>query len=325
MLSRPHRRERGGLGHQVAQRPLGVGRAEQALGGSVGQHGRTRVAGHDPAVDVGLDPARDHAVILVGVVEQRDHHVVGRGGFDQPQQRRLRAVGVPQRKRRVVVVAGIDLVDGSVNPGVAPVGVVEHRGHEQRAVQVVVEGLLLGRGAAGDDHVREPPVPGRPGGAPDGGERSAGRDLGRQVGRGARRADVADPHPHDHRPVLGGVEGQVGADRVARGGRAPGCDRAPRPRARGGERPIEDGVEVQPVADVGGDPSLKLTVPHHRDRSRVGAVDALADLGQQVGLGGAGEGEAHHGRAERPGDLDAGPGPRQPDRVVARLRRLGGV
>ena len=306
MLARPHRRERRRLADEVGQRPLGVGGAEQPLRGAFCERRRPRIAAHDAPVDVRLHPAGDHPAVLVGVVEQRDEHVVGDARLDQLEQRRLGPVGVPQRQRGVVVVSRLDLVDRAVHPRVAAVGVVEHRRHQQRAVQVVVEGPLGRGGAPGDRDAAQLAIPRRAGGPPRLLEHLVPRNLRREVARRPRLVDVADPDPHRDGRIGGGVERDVAGPRRA-------------------ERPVEHRVEVDRVADARLGPPLQLIAAHDGYRPRLRAVDALADLGEHVRPRGAREREPHHCRPRRAGELGPDPVARERHRVVAGLRDLARV
>lgn len=91
-------------------------------------------------------------------------------------------------------MAGGHRVDGAVEPDVAPVGVVEHVGVQQRSIQGGVEGGQIVGVAAGDRHARQRGVPfprRRPAHVVE-----ARRALGRQVRPRTFDADVGDRGAH---------------------------------------------------------------------------------------------------------------------------------
>ena len=189
------RRVQQGLRVDGVVRPLCIRTGERTVRDQRRQRRRTRVATHDRVVAVAAHPLRDHAVVLVGVVEQRDADVVRDLRRGEREQRRLRAVGVPQRQVGVVVMTGIDRVHRAVEAEVATVDVVVRRRHQERVVEPGVEGLLLRRGAAGHVDAVQPRVPRRLRTRLHRVERRAVRSLGVEVVGGAGRVGVAQTDP----------------------------------------------------------------------------------------------------------------------------------
>ena len=172
------------------------------------------VADHAPVLVGVVTPHRQHRVhALVEVGQHAGDHVGIALGLDEIQQWVQRAVGIPQRKNRVVGEA-LRLVDVLVQPAVGAVDVLVDDRAEHRMVQGSVENrplvlgqrlhldpaqltipLVMGLGA----HAVEVPV----------------GQLGLQVAQRPGRADRRQRHFHQQWCFRFGIEIEMGSDLAA--------------------------------------------------------------------------------------------------------------
>src|SRR2546429_5711791 len=304
--------------HRLRGRAVEGARAE---GEVVRDRDLRRVAGHHEVVRVHEAPL-GHQVgrALGGVVEQRLGDVAGLLRRDQCAELGLPVEDVPAGELVVLRVPGRHRVQRLVEAHVLAIAVADHVRVLEHVVERGVEQVLLAGRTPGDLDLVEQRVPGVVRVGPYRVEVEAGTVLGLPVGAGVRVTDEGDADLGLDHPVGGGVERQE--HRVRTG----------LYRRVGRERLVEDDVEVHGVRVRGaaemstGRGTAHLVRTYDRHRARRGAVLAVPQLDQQIGLARTRERPAGHAAARRGGQLGPDGGPRTAHhRVVPGLGDLPGV
>ncbi len=186
----------------VFQRPLSHGAvrprevdALKALHGRFRNHRSRVIPGHGAGLHTLQRPHRHSRGTLFGHANQAVHQVRHAPGLRQGEQRMRGAIGIPKRKRAVVVRPRGQLVYLPVHAAILAVHVVEQRGRFQCVEHRRVEDLALLLVAAFDQDLRKLALPRRVGRLPHRREVPA-RNLAIQVLHGAIDADSGDPHLH---------------------------------------------------------------------------------------------------------------------------------